>query len=138
MTLHIRKLQTMFLGVVAALMMGCGAQYTVATCAFGADQTTCTPGAALDAPRSFLAYHFNLVNPNPGITPGCTGDLSLEVNTRDSGWGKAHWHASERDATTCAPVGEEFEGNTVVSGGKVFDVVFPHGDFTFRIQVNEL
>lgn len=137
MTLHIRKFQTMFLGVVAAMAVGCGAQYSVATCAFGSDQSTCSAGQPLDSPRGWLMYHFTLVNPNPGIPPGCTGELSLDVNTRESGAGKAHWHASERDATTCNPVGEEFEGSTDVTGGKVFDVFFPHGNFTFRIQVNE-
>lgn len=137
MTLHIRKLQAMFLGLAAALAVGCGAQYSVATCAFGVDKTSCTAGQPIDPPRSWLAYHFTLVNPNPGAPVGCTGELSLDVNTRESGAGKAHWHANELDAATCAQVGDEFEGTTDVSGGKVFDVLFPHGNFTFRIQVNE-
>jgi hypothetical protein len=122
------------LSCLALGLVACNTQMnTVHTCAFGTDETACTPVLASEAPRNVIDMHFTLVNPN-APAQGCAGEFHLGVNAPRN-W-HLIWHAREQDPATCAQIGEEMSGDQLldeVQNG--VDAHFPQGDFTFRVVV---
>lgn len=119
--------------MLVALLAGCvesTGSYQVSTCAFGSADTTCTP-VAVDPPKAVFAGSFALVDPNPGIAPGCAATVDLTVRS-----GTMEWYAVEQDPASCAEIGDAIEGNAAVGDGHTIDLWFPRATFTFRIEVD--
>jgi len=121
------------LSCIALGLAACGPRYEVFTCAFGSSASQCTPVRSSEEPKDKISMHFTLVNPNTQAL-ACAGELELGVNAPKGGY--FTWHAQEKDAATCAFVGEEMSGEQALDGTeKSVDAHFEQGAFTFRVVV---
>src|SRR5262245_47916906 len=117
--------------VLALCLVACTSDsYDIATCSFGAAEADCTPIPVPDTPRAEFIGSFTLVNPNPGVPPGCTGTVDLTVRSNS-----AEWTAEELDAASCDPVGAPLDGSVSIDAGQTIDLHFPQASFTFRIRI---
>ena len=113
--------------------------FALATCSFGKDEKDCT---TVPVPENYLSGipggHFNLIDPNPGVPPGCAGELLMSVLSTSNGGAEIRWEGQEKDPQTCNQIGPDLTGSTTLPCPccqRIVDIHYPEQDFTFRVLV---
>ena len=112
--------------------------FALATCSFGKDEKECIPIPVQTALSGMPGLHFNLINPNSGIPPGCAGELFISVLSTSNGGAEIRWEGQEKDPQTCDQTGPDITGSTELPGPccqRFVDIHYPEQDFTFRVLV---
>lgn len=112
----------------------------VSTCSFRGRDAGCQGIQLPGCPTATKIVHFGLANLDRSADRPCalSGEMTIDARATEDGSVRLLWDAQEFDTATCASVGPEQEGALSLADpccSRTLDVYFPHGDFTFRVEV---